>query len=288
MAMNLQQRVHAIGLVGGPVLALLAYFALPVEYADVAGKAVPLGHATRATLAMMVWMATWWLTEAVEIEVTSLLPIVAFPLLGIMPLGKTTANYGADVIYLFLGGFVLALAIQRWGLDRRIAFQALKWVGTRPAAIVAGVMGATAFVSMWVSNTATAAMMVPIALSIVDLSLFRRTGKTLLEHGGIPQDDVDDRTWRCRCCWASPMRRRSADWARSSGPRPTASSSGSSSRPTASKYPSCGGCWWGFLRCCSSCRSRGSSTPGCSSRPGSARSRAGGLGCAKRSASSVH
>ena len=191
--MNVQQRVRAIGLVGGPALALLAYFALPAEYADAAGTAVPLGHATRATLAMMVWMATWWMTEAVEIEVTSLLPIVAFPLLGIMPLAKTTANYGADVIYLFLGGFVLALAIQRWGLDRRIAFQTLRWVGTRPAAIVAGIMGATAFVSMWVSNTATAAMMVPIALSIIDLSLFRRTGRTLAEHGGIPQDDVDDR-----------------------------------------------------------------------------------------------
>jgi sodium-dependent dicarboxylate transporter 2/3/5 len=193
MTIELQQRVRRIGLVAGPVLALILYYALPGEYIDAAGKAVPLGHATRATLAMMVWMATWWMTEAVEIEVTSLLPIVAFPLLGVMSLGKTTANYGADVIYLFLGGFVLALAIQRWGLDRRIAFQALKWVGTRPAAIVAGIMGATAFVSMWVSNTATAAMMVPIALSVVDLSLIRRTGKSLAEHGGIPQEDTDDR-----------------------------------------------------------------------------------------------
>ena len=122
---------------------------------------------------MMAWMATWWMTEAVEIEVTSLLPIVAFPLLGVMPLGKTTANYGADVIYLFLGGFVLALAIQRWGLDRRIAFLTLRLVGTRPEAIVAGIMGATAFLSMWVSNTATAAMMVPIALSVIDLVLLR-------------------------------------------------------------------------------------------------------------------
>jgi sodium-dependent dicarboxylate transporter 2/3/5 len=140
-------------------------------------------------------MATWWMTEAVEIEVTSLLPIVAFPLLGIMPLGRTTANYGSDVIYLFLGGFVLALALQRWGLDRRIAFLTLRLVGARPRAIVAGIMGATAFVSMWVSNTATAAMMVPIALSVVDVSLKRRTGRTLAEHGGIPDDDVDDRNF---------------------------------------------------------------------------------------------
>ena len=191
--MSLQQRVRIIGLVAGPALALAVYCALPADFRDAAGNTVALGHATRATLAMMVWMATWWMTEAVEIEVTSLLPVVAFPLLGVMPLTKTAANYGADVIFLFLGGFVLALAIQRWGLDRRIAFQTLKWVGTRPAAIVAGIMGATAFVSMWVSNTATAAMMVPIALSVVDLSLRRRTGKSLAEHGGIPQDDVDDR-----------------------------------------------------------------------------------------------
>jgi sodium-dependent dicarboxylate transporter 2/3/5 len=172
---------------------MLLYAALPESYLDAAGKAVALGHPTRATLAMMVWMATWWMTEAVEIEVTSLLPIAAFPVLGVMSLGATTASYGADVIYLFLGGFVLAMAIQRWGLDRRIAFLTLHLVGTRSSAIVAGIMGATAFVSMWVSNTATAAMMVPIALSVVDLVLVRRTGKTLVEQGGIPQEDVDVR-----------------------------------------------------------------------------------------------
>jgi sodium-dependent dicarboxylate transporter 2/3/5 len=193
--MNLQESVRRVGLAAGPVLAALLYLTLPQEYRAATGETVPFTPAGRATLAMMVWMATWWMTEAVEIEVTSLLPIVAFPLFGILSVGKTTANYGADVIYLFLGGFVLALAIQRWGLDRRIAFQTLKWVGTKPTAIVAGVMGATAVVSMWVSNTATAAMMVPIALSIVDLSLRRRTGRSLAEHGGIPQDDADDRNF---------------------------------------------------------------------------------------------
>lgn len=191
--MSLQQKVRTLGLVAGPVLALALYFALPESYVGANGQTAPLGHASRATLAMMVWMAVWWMSEAVEIEVTALLPIVAFPLLGILSIGKTTAYYGADVIFLFLGGFVLALAIRRWGLDRRIAFQTLKWVGTRPSALVAGIMGATALISMWVSNTATAAMMVPIALSIVNLSLERRTGKGLSAHGGIPQDDIDDR-----------------------------------------------------------------------------------------------
>ena len=191
--LSLQQKVARAGLVAGPLLALLLYFALPPDYLGASGETVPLTHQARATLAMMVWMATWWMTEAAEIEITSLLPIAVFPLLGVMELGKTTANYGADVIFLFLGGFVLAIAIQRWGLDRRIAFLTLGLVGTRSSAIVAGIMGATAFLSMWVSNTATAAMMVPIALSVIDLALVRRTGKTLAEHGGIPQEDVDVR-----------------------------------------------------------------------------------------------
>jgi sodium-dependent dicarboxylate transporter 2/3/5 len=192
---TVQQRVQRLGFIAGPLLAVIVYLALPVAYTGTAGEQVPLAHPARATLAMLVWMAVWWMTEAVEIEVTALLPIVAFPLLGVMPLGRTTASYGSDVIYLFLGGFVLALAIQRWGLDRRIAFLTLRVVGARPRAIVAGLMGATAFVSMWVSNTATAAMMVPIAMSVIDVSLKRRTGRTLAEHGGIPEGDVDDRNF---------------------------------------------------------------------------------------------
>ena len=194
-ASTLQQRVQRVGLVAGPLLAALLYLTLPSEYATADGAQVPFTPAGRATLAMMAWMATWWMTEAVEIEVTSLLPIAVFPLAGIMPLGRTTANYGADVIFLFLGGFVIALAIARWGLDRRIAFLTLRLVGTRPKAIVAGTMGATAFISMWVSNTATAAMMVPIVLSVVDVALRRRTGKSLAELGGIPDDDRDMRNF---------------------------------------------------------------------------------------------
>ena len=192
---GLQQRIKRIGLFAGPLFALLLYFTLPHEYRAADGTNVVFGHAGRATLAAMGWMATWWMTEAVEIEVTSLLPIALFPLAGIMPLGKTTANYGADVIYLFLGGFVIALAIARCGLDRRIAFFTLRLVGTRPKAIVAGTMGATAFLSMWVSNTATAAMMVPIVLSVIDVALRSRTGKGLSEHGGIPDDDRDMRNF---------------------------------------------------------------------------------------------
>jgi len=188
-------RVRKVGLVAGPLGALLLYLMLPVEFVDAAGGTVAFNHAGRATLGMMAWMAVWWMTEAVDIEATALLPIVAFPLLGLMTLGQTTANYGADVIFLFLGGFVLALTIQRWGLDRRIAFLTLRLVGTRPGGVIAGCMGATAFMSMWVSNTATAAMMVPIALSVIDLVLLRRTGRTLQQAGGIPREDRDHRNF---------------------------------------------------------------------------------------------
>jgi len=131
---------------------------LPAEYRDTAGKAVLLGHA-HAGDARDDGLDGDLVDDRgrSEIEVTSPTPIVAFRCSASCRSPKPRRPTAPTSIYLFLGGFVLALAIQRWGLDRRIAFQALKWVGTRPAAIVAGIMGATAFVSMWVSNTATAA-----------------------------------------------------------------------------------------------------------------------------------
>src|SRR5262245_43552854 len=187
--------VKRIGLFGGPLLALLCYYLLPIHYSTGPGEWVEFSQAGRVTLAMMVWMATWWLTEAVDIEVTALLPIVAFPLLGIAPLSKVLPPYASDVIFLFMGGFIIGLAIERWGLDRRIAFATLRLVGARPGAITGGFMAVTAFLSMWVSNTACAVMMVPIALSVIDLVLRSRTGKGLKESGGIPQDRVAERNF---------------------------------------------------------------------------------------------
>jgi sodium-dependent dicarboxylate transporter 2/3/5 len=187
--------VKRAGLLAGPLLGLLCYVLLPLQYAAGAGQWVEFTHAGRATLALMVWMATWWLTEAVDIELTALLPIPVFPLLGIAPLGKVLPPYASDVIFLFMGGFIIGLAIERWGLDRRLAFFTLRLVGARPGAIVGGFMAVTAFLSMWVSNTACAAMMVPIALSVVDLVLRRRTGAGLRESGGIPQDRVPERNF---------------------------------------------------------------------------------------------
>src|SRR5258706_2482740 len=187
--------VKRIGLFGGPMLGLLCCSLLPLRYATGPGEWADFTQAGRATLALMIWMAGWWLTEAVDIEATALLPIVTFPLLGIAPLGKVLTPYAADVIFLFMGGFILGLAIGRWGLDRRIAFFILRLVGARPGAIVGGFMAVTAFLSMWVSNTACAAMMVPIALSVVDMVLRSRTGAGLKESGGIPQDRIPERNF---------------------------------------------------------------------------------------------
>ena len=157
------------GLIGGPLLALLVAMLLPDSYAGVTGKDVAFSAAGKATLAMMVWMAIWWLTEAVDIEVTALLPLAAFPLLGVATIKATAAPFAEDTIFLFMGGFLLALSMQRWGLDRRIALITLRMVGTKPANMVAGFMLATAVLSAFVSNTATAAMMLPIAMSVVVL-----------------------------------------------------------------------------------------------------------------------
>lgn len=114
-------------------------------------------------------MAVWWLTEALPIPVTALVPVTAFPLFGLSSISDATAPYANPLIFLFLGGFMIALAIERWNLHRRIALVILKRFGARPSTLVAGFMIATACLSMWVSNTATALMMLPIALSVIGL-----------------------------------------------------------------------------------------------------------------------
>lgn len=121
------------------------------------------------TAAVGVLMAMWWVTEAVPIPATAVLPMVLFPLLGIVPIGEATAPYANPIIFLFLGGFIIALGMQRWELHRRIALTVVTWLGTQPHRLVLGFMIATAFLSMWVSNTATAVMMMPIGLSVIAL-----------------------------------------------------------------------------------------------------------------------
>jgi len=119
------------------------------------------------TLAVALLMALWWVTEVIPLAVTSLLPIVLFPILGVMNGKVVASNYFNDIIFLFLGGFLFALAMQKWNLHRRIALKLLLVVGNSPAKIMLGFMLGTAFLSMWISNTATTMLMIPILLSIV-------------------------------------------------------------------------------------------------------------------------
>ncbi|MBX7156954.1 MAG: SLC13 family permease [Verrucomicrobiae bacterium] len=121
------------------------------------------------TLGVGLWMAIWWMLEIVPLAVTALLPLVLMPLLGVRTVAQTASDYGDPLIFLFLSGFLMAQAMQRWGLHERLALSLIMRTGTKPAALVGGFMVATAFLSMWVSNTATAMMMYPIGVSTLNL-----------------------------------------------------------------------------------------------------------------------
>ncbi len=160
--------VRGLGLFAGPALALLVYLVLPAVYDDGHGREVLFSHAGRATAAAGCWMAVWWMTEAIPVYATALLPLALLPAVGAGPISSVAAPYGHELIFLFMGGFIIALSMQRWGLHRRFALSALRLVGTRPHRMVGGFMLVTAALSMWVSNTATAMMMLPIAVSVID------------------------------------------------------------------------------------------------------------------------
>jgi solute carrier family 13 (sodium-dependent dicarboxylate transporter), member 2/3/5 len=147
---------------------------------------VAIEPAARSTAAIGVLMAVLWMTEAFPLPITSLLPIVLFPLAGVLDIGEATARYADDIIFLFMGGFMLALAMQRWGLHKRIALIIVQFVGTRPRRLIGGFMIATAFLSMWVSNTATTVLMLPIAVSIIVLVVDQ------LERRDELPEDVDE------------------------------------------------------------------------------------------------
>lgn len=133
------------------------------------------------TLAVALLMAIWWITEVVPLAITSLLPIVLFPALGIMDGKAVSTTYFNHVIFLFIGGFLVALAIQKWNLHKRIALNILRVIGRSPGRILLGFMFATAFLSMWISNTATAMLMVPILMSII-AKLELINGRKAMQH----------------------------------------------------------------------------------------------------------
>jgi sodium-dependent dicarboxylate transporter 2/3/5 len=155
---GIESIIRPLAIVVGPlVIVVMALIPVPEGLSP---------HAM-AVAAVAILMAIWWMTEAVPLAVTALLPLVLFPPLGIASLDSTAREYAHPLVFLFLGGFLMAQAMQRWKLSWRVALHVLSISGDKPASIIAGVMIATAFLSMWVSNTATAMMMLPIGQSII-------------------------------------------------------------------------------------------------------------------------
>ena len=153
--MNLTKR---IGLVLGPLLfTIITLFFKPED----------LSPQANAILASTAWIAIWWITEAIPIAATALLPIVLFPLTSSLNIASTTASFGHKFVFLYLGGFIIAIAIEKWNLHKRIALNIINIIGSDVQKIILGFMVATAFLSMWISNTATSVMMLPIGIAII-------------------------------------------------------------------------------------------------------------------------
>lgn len=151
-------KTKLLGLVLGPISFILILFFFRPEGLSVQANAV---------LASTIWIAIWWITEAIPIAVTALLPLVLFPLSGGLDLSSTSGAFGHKYVFLYMGGFIIAIAIEKWNLHRRIALNIINLIGSDIRKIILGFMMATAFLSMWISNTATAVMMLPIGLAII-------------------------------------------------------------------------------------------------------------------------
>ncbi|MFB0912293.1 MAG: SLC13 family permease, partial [Glaciecola sp.] len=151
-------RYQDIGLLIGPVIFVIMML--------LGNSQTTMEPAAWRVAAVGIWMATWWATEAIPVPVTAFLPIVTFPFLGISSLAEATSAYANPIIYLFLGAFILALAVERWDLHKRIALAILSYTGTDGRRLIGGFMVVAALLSMWMTNTSTTMMLMPIALSV--------------------------------------------------------------------------------------------------------------------------
>lgn len=154
-----------LSLAAGPLLFVLIAFAPTLP---------GMAPAAQYTAAVAAWMAIWWITEVTHTAVTALLPLVLFPLCGVLPLRSVSVEFGNEIIFLFLAGFLFGRTIERWNLHTRIALNMVLWLGSNPSRMVLGFMVATGFISMWISNTATAVMMTPVAISVGSGSLIEQ------------------------------------------------------------------------------------------------------------------
>ena len=166
---------HWLRLLLGPALAGLVLLLSPGDSPQVARMA-----------AIAVWMAAWWVTEAVAVPVTSLLPLVLLPLAGIAPVSRVAQDYGRDTIFLFLGGFLLALGLQQSGAHRRIALSIVAAIGSRPRRVVLGFMLAACALSMWLSNTSVTLLLLPITLSVLATLREQGADPALVGRFGVP------------------------------------------------------------------------------------------------------
>jgi len=157
-----------LGLVLGPLLFII----LQISSIHLISKDADI------VISVALWMVIWWITEAVSISVTALLPLLLFPLFKVMPMDAVGTNYGSKIVFLFFGGFVLALALEKVNLHKRIALTIIKLTGTSPNRVILGFMLATAFMSMWISNTASTVVMLPIAMSVIQLLIKDEDGFT--------------------------------------------------------------------------------------------------------------
>ena len=170
-------RRQLIGLIVGVALAALIWFIFPANAPETVAQSSGAdpeveytAQAMRVVAATTALMAVWWMTEAIPLAATALLPIAIFPVMGVAEFSKVSSPYASATIFLFMGGFLMALGLQRWNLHRRLALVVVKIVGTSPKRIILGFMLATGFMSMWVSNTATAVVMLPIGTSVLMLT----------------------------------------------------------------------------------------------------------------------
>jgi sodium-dependent dicarboxylate transporter 2/3/5 len=154
------------GLAAGPLLfALILLTGIP-----------GLDEMAVRVCAVAAWMIAWWIFESTDMAVVSLLPLILFPILGVFTMDQAAAPYSSKIVFLFLGGFFIATAMQKWNLHERIALHLIRSMGNTSRGVIAGFMLSTAFLSMWISNTATALMMLPIAGSIIRM-LENKAGK---------------------------------------------------------------------------------------------------------------